>query len=137
MGILSEVDMGVHKVEVGLMLRQAILINSMLFSAEAWSSVTEIQLARLEVVDTVLLRQLTGGHSKCGTEFHHLETATWKLRHHLSYMRIMYHHPILTRDKEETIYKIYDKQKEETVKGDWLELLKSDFDFIKKQINEN
>ena len=52
-------------------------------------------------------------------------------------MRIMYHHHILTRDKEETIYKIYDKQKEETVKGDWLDLLKSDFDFIKKEIDEN
>jgi hypothetical protein len=137
MGILSEVDMGVHKVEVGLMLRQAILINSLLYTAEAWSSVSEKQLARLEVVDTSLLRQLTGGHSKCGTEFHHLETATWKLRHHLSYMRIMYHHHILTRDKEETIYKIYYKQKEETVKGDWFQLLKSDFDFIKKEMDEN
>ena len=137
MGILSEVDMGVHKVEVGLMLRQAILINSMLFSAEAWSSVTEKQLARLEVVDTALLRRLTGGHSKCGTEFHHLETATWKLRHHLSYRRIMFHHHILTRDKNETIHKIYNKQKEETLKGDWLNSINSDFDFLKMKIDEN
>ena len=52
-------------------------------------------------------------------------------------MRIMYHHHILTRDKEETSFKIYSKQKEETVKGDWLELLKSDSDFIKKDMNEN
>jgi hypothetical protein len=137
MGILSEVDMGVHKVEVGLMLRQAILINSMLFSAKAWSSVSEKQLARLEVVDTALLRRLTGGHSKCGTEFHHLETATWKLRHHLSYRRIMFHHHILTRDKNETIHKIYNKQKEETLKGDWLNSINSDFDFLKMKIDEN
>ena len=52
-------------------------------------------------------------------------------------MRIMYHHHILSRDKEETIYKIYDKQKEETVKGDWLGLLKSDFVFIKMEMDEN
>ena len=90
MGILSVVDMGVHKVEVGLMLRQAIFINSMLYIAEAWSGVIEKQLARLEVVDTSLLGQLTGGHSKCGTEFHHLETATWKLRHHLTYIHENY-----------------------------------------------
>ena len=136
MGILSTVDMGVHKVEAGLMLRQAILINSMLFTAEAWSGLTEKHLARMEVVDSSLLRRLTGGHSKCGTEFHHLETGTWKLRHHISYLRIMYHHHILTRENSETIKKIYNKQKEYIVKGDWLELLKADFNFLNITIGE-
>ena len=103
MGILSEVDMGVHKLEVGLMLRQAILISSMLYAAGAWSGVTDKQLARLEVVDSSLLRRLTGGHVKCPTEFLHLETKTWKLRHHLTYLRLVYHHHILTREDGETI----------------------------------
>ena len=60
MAILSEVDMGAHKVEAGLMLRQSLLLSSMLYSAEAWSGLTEKQLTRLEVVDTALLRRLTG-----------------------------------------------------------------------------
>ena len=42
----------------------------------------------------------------------------------------MYHHFILTRDEKETIHKIYKKQKEEFVKGDWFQLLKEDFQFI-------
>jgi hypothetical protein len=54
MGILSEVDMGVHKLEVGLLLRQAILISSLIYTAEAWSGLTEKQIGRLEVVDTYL-----------------------------------------------------------------------------------
>ena len=108
----------------------------MLFTAEAWSGVTEKQLARMEVVDTSLLRKLTGGHSKCPTEFYHLETSTWKLRHHLMYRRIMYHHHLVTRDKTETIYKIYQKQKNDSLKGDWIELLKADFKFIKQELNE-
>ena len=49
MGILSEVDMGVHKLEVGLLLRKAILINGLLYTAEAWSGLNEKQLARIEV----------------------------------------------------------------------------------------
>ena len=136
MGILSEIDMGVHKLEAGLILRQAILISSMLFSAEAWSGVTNKQLARLEVVDSALLRRLTGGHAKCPSEFLHLETKTWKLRHHLSYLRLIFHHHILTREKEETISKIYYKQKESALKGDWLQLLKSDFEFIGEEQND-
>ena len=48
MGILEEVTLGSHRLEV----------NSLLFSTEAWSGVTEKHLK----------------HSKCGVEFHHLET---------------------------------------------------------------
>ena len=112
-------------------------MNSMLYSAEAWSGVTEKQLGRLEVVDTALLVKLTGGHSKCPTEFNHLETSTWKLRHHLSYQRLMYHDHILTREDTETIKKIYQKQKEKPCKGDWYQLLKEDLVFIECEMDEN
>jgi hypothetical protein len=107
MGILEEVDMGAHKLEAGLLLRESILVNSLLFSAEAWSAVSDKQLARLEVVDNALLRQLTGGHSKCPSEYSHLESSTLKLRHILSYRRLMFNHEILSRDANETIRKIY------------------------------
>ena len=131
MAILGEVDMGQNRLEAGLLLRKSILVNSLLFSAEAWSALSEKQLARLEVVDTSLLRQLTGGgHSKCPTEFHHLESGTWKLRHILTYRRLMFHHEILSRGEDETIRKIYFKQKQDNVKGDWIRLLESDFEFI-------
>ena len=137
LGILEEVTLGQHRVEVGLMLRQAILINSLLFSAEAWSGVTDKLLSRLEVVDNALLCRLTGGHSKCPTEFNYLETGTMKLRHILTFRRLMYHHHILTRSDDETIKKIYYKQKENYVRGDWYELLLNDFKFINKSINED
>ena len=135
-GLLSEVDMGVHKVEAGLLLRQSLLHSSILYSAEAWSGLTDKQLARLEVVDTSLIRRLTGGHSKCSVEYHHMETGTWKLRHHLTFRRLMYHHHLLSRGNTETIKKIYLKQKEKSVKGDWISLLKSDFKFLNIDINE-
>ena len=41
MAILGEVDMGENRLEAGLLLRESILINSLLFSAEAWSAVSD------------------------------------------------------------------------------------------------
>ena len=137
MAILGEVDMGSNRLEAGLLLRESILVNSLLFSAEAWSALSDKQLARLEVVDTSLLRQLTGGgHSKCPTEFHYLESGTWKLRHILTYRRLLFHHEILSRDEDETIRKIYFKQKRDNVKGDWIRLLEKDFAFIGISMDE-
>ena len=48
----------------GLKLQEAKLCNGVLFSTEVWSYVSEVDLDRLEVVDTSLLRQLVDGHSK-------------------------------------------------------------------------
>ena len=51
--ILGEVDMGGHRMEND---GKAILTNSLLFSAEAWSNVTDKDKKRLEQVDTCLLK---------------------------------------------------------------------------------
>ena len=136
MGILGEVAMGTHRVEAGLLLRKAILHSSLLFSAEAWSNVNIKEIKRLEQVDTHLLKLLLEGHSKCPSVFYHLETGTLMLRHILTQNRMMYHHHILTRNENETILKIYKKQKEDHVKGDWYQLLKEDFIFVENELND-
>ena len=62
LGILSEVDMGSRRVKVGLLLRKAILVSSLLFTAETWSGIKEDQIKRLEQVDQSLLRSLLHSH---------------------------------------------------------------------------
>ena len=54
----------------------------------------------------------------------------------MSYKGVIFHNFILTRDKKETIYKIYKNQKEEFVKVDWYQLLQEDFKFINISMNE-
>ena len=137
MGILGEVETGAHRMEVGLLLRKAILTNSLLFSAEAWSAVTDADIHRLEQVDLALLKSLVNGHSKTAAIFHHLETGTLKLRHILMKNRLLYHHHIVSRDESETIKKIYNKQKENPLKGDWFQLIEKDFSFLSIELNEN
>ena len=137
MGIIGEVEMGAHRMRIGLLLRKAILTSYLLFSAEAWSAVSESELYRLEQVDSALLKSLAKGHSKTPLIFHHLETGTLKLRHILMKNRLMYHHHIITREDTETIKKIYNKQKEDPIKGDWVELVKKDFLFLGIEMNES
>ena len=63
-------------------------------------------IARLQVVDTAMLRAITGGHCKTPDEFHIMEIGEMMLKHTLTLNRIMYHHHILTRENKETIKKI-------------------------------
>ena len=129
--------MGANRLKAGLLLREAICVSGLLYLTEAWSNITEKQIARLEVVVTSLLKNITGGHSNCATEFIHMETGTWKLRHHLTYRRLSYHHHILTRKDLETIKKLYMKQKEKNdFNGECFKLLEKDFKLLELEVNE-
>ena len=135
-GILSEYPLGHHKLESGLNLREAMLINGMMYSSEVWHGITLRDIARLEQVDTSLLSSLASGHPKCPKEFHFLETGTLMIRHILTMRRLIYHHHILTRNDREIVRKIYNKQKETPNKGDWVNLLNEDFNFIEEKMDE-
>ena len=128
--------MGSHRVEVGLMLRKAMLTSNLLYSAEAWSAVSESDIKRLEQVDSALIKGLVKGHSKTSVFFHYLETGTLMLRHIIRINRLIYHRHIINIGEEETVRKIYEKQKQGSFKGDWINLIKSDFEFMGIDINE-
>ena len=137
MGLMGEVELGANKMETGLLLRKAILTSGLLFSAEAWSSVTDSGIQRLEQVDSALLRSLVNCHSKTANILYHLETGTLKLRHLLIKNMLLYRHHIVTRDENETIKKIYNKQKEDPLKGDWYKLVEKDFSFLGIELKED
>ena len=54
LAILDEIPLGRYKIEIGLLLRQAMLENGMLFHSEAWQAITENEIKILEVVDESL-----------------------------------------------------------------------------------
>ena len=50
--------------------------------------------------------------------------------------RIMFHYHILTLNDNETVKKIYLKQKESNIKGDWYRTLQEDYELIKEENND-
>ena len=136
LAILDEVPLGKHRIEIGLILRQAMLVNGMLYNSEAWHCLSESDIKSLEKVDEYLLRNLTKAHSKTPLEFLYLETGTMPLSFIISSRRLNFFHNIIRRDKNELIYRIYKAQMESPLPGDWINLLKSDFNLIELPFNE-
>ena len=131
--ILSELPT-LRKMEVGLKLREAKIVNGMIYSTEAWSSISNADLTRLEQVDMAGLRSLVQGHSKCSTAFIILEFGVLQLRHRIVARRMMLHHHNLTRGDHELIKKVDLKQKEDSIRGDWFQTLQNNFSFIGEEI---
>ena len=119
LSILSEIPLGKFRVEIALILRQAMLINGMLYSSEVWSDVKDSDIELLEDVDEFFLRSIFRAHSKTPLEFLHLETGTIPIRLIIASRRVNYLHHILTRPENELIFRVFQAQKQSPSKGDF------------------
>ena len=136
LAILNDIPLGQFRIDIGLKLRQAMLINSMLFNSESWHGICESELKMLETVDEHLLRSLVKGHSKTPLEFLYLETGTLPIRFIIASRRMNYLHTIITRSDCELTKRVYLAQKESPVKGDYYKLVEDDFKIIGEKLKE-
>ena len=75
-----------------------------------------------------------GGHSRCPKPFYYLEYGLILFRHIILIKSINYHYHIMIREDNELIKKVYMKQKELPLKGDWIHSLRKDYEFIGETI---
>ena len=122
--------------EIGLQLRQAMLVNGMLFNSEAWHDVSEKEIKMMETVDEYLLRSLVKGHSKTQLEFLYLEAGAMPIRFIIISRRLMYLQTIIKKPEHELVRKVYEAQKSEPIKGDFCNLVQNDFEILGEQYSE-
>jgi hypothetical protein len=114
-------------------LRQAKLLNGILHNSEVWSNLKSEDIK----MDEFLHRSIFKAHSKTFIEFLHLETGTKPIRIIIASIRLNYLYNILTKPEHELIRRVYEIQKVETSKGDWIELIRDDFELIGETFDEN
>ena len=124
--LLSDLPVGNLRVQIGLALRHAWLINGILFNSEAWHSTTKEQVAQFVEIDKYLLRGLVGAHAKAPLEHLYLEMAAIPVSYVFSVRRMIYLHTILRRHENEITNKVYQCQKRSPLPGDWYTLVSKD-----------
>ena len=126
--LLGDLPVGNLRVQIGLTLRHAWLINGILFNSEAWHSITNEQINQLVDIDKYLLRGLVGAHAKVPLEHIYLELSVLPIPYVLSVRRMLYLQTILKRHEDEITRKVYLCQKSSPVPGDWCHLISEDFE---------
>ena len=134
--LLSDMPFGHRRIEVGLMLRDAMFVNGILTNSEAWHSISKKNIEDLEVMDRSLLRYITGAHAKTQNEFLYLETGALNIEQTIANRRMMYLQTLLKRPENEITKKVYKSQKKNPVKGDWVDMVKKDFANIEMEMIE-
>ena len=111
MAIINEIPLAHWKIQAGLSLRQAMLINGILFNSEAWHGVDKKDIVMLEKMDEALIRGILSAHPKIPIEALYLETKSVPIRFIIASRRIMYLHTILKKEENEMVRQTYEAQK--------------------------
>ena len=96
--ILQDICFGPFHMEVALMLRNSLFINSILVNSEAWYGLTDEEIIELEKEDENLLRKFLECPSKTPKCMLYLKTGCKPLRFHVMARRMMFLYYILKED---------------------------------------
>jgi hypothetical protein len=123
LAMVKEVPLGWRRVKAGLILRQAMLINGILFNTEAWHGVKKSDIEAFEKIDESLLRGLVKGHSKGPLAALYGDLGQIPIRFIWASRSILYLQTLLKRDSEELTNKVLTAQEKNPLKGDFSEIV--------------
>ena len=138
--ILKQISKGYFYFNIGLIMRESILLTKLLLNRKAWTNITKQQVLSLEKSDRANLIRFVNGHSRINEEILDGELCTTPIRYLLMQKRLMYLWHILQRDENELIKRVYLAQKYCTSKLDWYNQIvkdKSELDIHLKDIQIN
>ena len=123
---LNELCLGKWFYEASMVLRNSLLLSTLLTNTESWYSLMPKNVSDLEQVDEALLRKIMEAPAKTPVEALYLELGATPIRYLLMMRRILYLHHILHQDPDSMLFKVLTAQIEAPVKGDWVHLVKQD-----------
>ena len=126
MAMIEGIPFGKNYFKVALILRESLLMSSMLFNSEAWYNVTKTEIELLETVDVQVLRQVLRAPRSTPKEMLFLETGCVPFREIIRKKRILFLQYILNEKDDSLLKKFLMKQKENKKPRDWINQVLSD-----------
>ena len=131
MTILEGIPFGNHYFEVAIMLRNSLLVSSMLCNSEAWYNVTAAEINLLETVDLQLLRAIIRAPKSTPKEMLFLELGCIPFSEMIRQRRLGFLYYILHESPESLVYQFFQTQYKNRTSKDWVTTILKDLDEVK------
>ena len=135
MTILENTCYGPYHFQVAAVLRESLLVNSILTNAEAWYGLTKSDIELLESVDELLLRRILEVPSTCPKEMLYLEMGCLPIKFIISSRRLAFLHYILNENENSVIFKVFKAQCNQPLKDDWCTSVRTDIEDFKLNLD--
>ena len=130
---LKDLCLGRYFYEAAMILRDSLLLSTLLSNSEAWVNLSKKNIEDLESVDEQFLRNIfqeahkkTSMLAKTPLELLYLETGCLPIRFILQSRRLNFLHYILNDREDSLLSNVFRAQCDLPVKGDWITTVKED-----------
>ena len=108
--ILNDLRLGWRYYEIGILLRDCLLVSSVLFNSEAWYNISKSELELLESVDIIFLRKLINAPRGTPKEILYLEMGCIPFREIIMGRRLRFLYYILNQKENSMIHRFLKSQ---------------------------
>ena len=130
LNMLEGIPFGKYFFEVAIILRNSLLVGSVLFNCEAWYNLTKTELNLLESVDLSFLRAIFKAPKATPIEMFYLELGILPLREIVRKRRLGFLHYILKQKKGSLISQVFEAQRKYPTSKDWVTMIKWDLEML-------
>ena len=133
---LIERPYGKNTYRAGKIMREAMLIGAMLNNTETWNNITKDDINQLTKPDTILQRKLLATSGNPCKVFMNLELGIIPVRYVIMGNRTKYLNYILNEDIGTTVRDVFETQKRDSRKGDFVNQVNQDLEELKIDLTE-
>ena len=133
---INERPYGRHTYKAALLMRQGLMLGGMLSNSESWINLTEADIAKLTMPETLLQGRLLSVSGNSSKVFMSLELGIVPVKFVLMAKRINMLNYILNESIDSTMKEVYEALKCDSRKGDFYSLVQKDQKDINIQCEE-
>ena len=133
---LYERPYGRHTFRAAKLLREGLLLGSMLNNCESWVNITKCDLDNLEKPDTMVQRSILTNYGNPSKVFMSLELGVIPVKFVIMEKRLNFLKYILGENISSMIRQVYEALKGDSRKGDFVSLIKTDMEELSIEITE-
>ena len=123
---LEGIPFGKYYFQVAIMLRNSLLVSSVLCNSEAWYNVTGAEYTYLETVDLMFLRKVLNAPKATPKEMLYLELGCLPFRYLIQKRRLVFLHYLLNEDSESMVHRCLMTQCKNANPKDWTSTVMKD-----------
>ena len=111
---------GIFHFEIAEILRNALLISSILSNSEVWYGVTQLDTEQLEQVDEMLLRNIFFCSRNVAKDLLYLEMGLVPISYIIKERRLMFLHHVLQQKEDSLVFRFFIAQMNSPTYKDWV-----------------
>ena len=135
LSILNRNPGGKYNFEIAKILRNALLISSILSGSEVWYGLTLTEIEKLEEIDESLLRQVFESSKFVTKVMLYFELSVLPIRHLIKMRRVLYLQDILKQKQNSLLHTFFVAQLENETHGDWASQVMQDLEDLEITLN--